>query len=173
MLASLKVEQQKPEEALQHLQASMQKWYPALQKAVAEQSGSEDEEEEEQENADGVTEKSRQQAGPDAAGQDSSESMSEVAEDLQQQLPSFEFRFETAKLLIELDDTTEAAVQVAPALLDLQPAVMVTACMEPGKPSGCILCLLGRWQPVCSGPAVAHRHAQRHHCVAQQDTLML
>lgn len=30
-------------------------------------------------------------------------------------LPSFEFRFETAKLLIELDDSTHAAVEVCTA----------------------------------------------------------
>ena len=97
----------------------MQKWYPALQKSMAEQSGSEDEEEEEElgnAEADDIVANSKPQATPDAAKQDGSESMSEAAEDLEEQLPSFEFRFETAKLLIELDDTTEAAVQVAPAL---------------------------------------------------------
>jgi len=35
-------------------------------------------------------------------------------EDDQEGLPSFEFRFETAKLLIELDDDTDAALQACP-----------------------------------------------------------
>jgi len=40
-------------------------------------------------------------------------------EDMQEDLatPSFEFRFECAKLLIELDETTESAVHVSSPLL--------------------------------------------------------
>ncbi len=87
VLASLKVEQQKPEEALQHLRESMQKWFPSLQHMLADSDSDKDEEEEEQD-------------------------MEEDDQDLDAQLPSFEFRFETAKLLIELDETTEKAVLV-------------------------------------------------------------
>ena len=87
MLASLKVEQQKPDEALQHLRESMQKWFPSLQRMLQDSDSDRDEEEEEREMLDGT-------------------------QDLDAQLPSFEFRFETAKLLIELDETTEKAVLV-------------------------------------------------------------
>jgi len=88
VLASLKVEQQKPEEALQHLRKSMQKWFPSLQRMLADSDSDKDEEEEEND-------------------------MEEDDENLDAQLPSFEFRFETAKLLIELDETTEKAVLVS------------------------------------------------------------
>lgn len=116
VLASLRVEQQRPEEALQQLQASMQKWYPALQKAMADQLGS-DSEDADEASDDHLGAKDQaddnEQAGDHAAdGTASMVEASEPDEDLEEQLPSFEFRFETAKLLIELDDTTEAAVQV-------------------------------------------------------------
>jgi hypothetical protein len=88
VLASLKVEQQKPDEALQHLRESMQKWFPSLQRMLADSDSDKDEEEEEKD-------------------------MEEDDQDLDAQLPSFEFRFETAKLLIELDETTEKAVLVS------------------------------------------------------------
>lgn len=88
VLASLRVEQQQPEEALQHLRTSMQKWFPSLQSMMAES---------------------------DAHSRDSNEEddvTDEADDEVTAPLPSFEFRFETAKLLIELDETTEAAVQV-------------------------------------------------------------
>ena len=87
MLASLRVEQQKPEEALQRLRASMQKWFPSLQRMLADADSQDSDEEEQKE-------------------------VGEAEDLLDAQLPSFEFRFETAKLLIELDETTENAVQV-------------------------------------------------------------
>ena len=88
VLASLRVEQQKPEEALQHLRTSMNKWFPSLQRMLADS---------------------------DADSQDSNEqddAIDAANDEIMAALPSFEFRFETAKLLIELDETTEAAVQV-------------------------------------------------------------
>lgn len=88
VLASLRVEQQKPDDALQHLRESMQKWFPSLQRMMAESNSDRDEEEEEK-------------------------AMQDEEHGLDAQLPSFEFRFETAKLLIELDETTEKAVQVS------------------------------------------------------------
>ena len=84
MLASLKVELQKPDEALQHLRASMQKWLPALGRMLDD---------------------------PDSDADESASA--EDGQDTEAQLPSFEFRFETAKLLVELDESTVAAVQVS------------------------------------------------------------
>ena len=84
-MASLRVEQQKPEEALQHLRTSMNKWFPTLQRMVADSDADSNEQDHATDGAD---------------------------DEIMAALPSFEFRFETAKLLIELDETTEAAVQV-------------------------------------------------------------
>lgn len=116
VLASLRVEQQKPEEALQQLQASMQKWYPALQKAMADQLGSDAEDADEaNDDLDARDQVDDNEQADDHAAHGAASMMeaSEPDEDAEEQLPSFEFRFETAKLLIELDDTTEAAVQVS------------------------------------------------------------
>ena len=148
------MEQQRPEEALQQLQASMQKWYPALQKAHQADSDEEDSDVEADEpaQANGSVAPADTDAAEAADGSaeaaDGSASMSDDAEDLEEQLPSFEFRFETAKLLIELDDTTEAAVQV------------LTACT-------CILsCFLNdvtrHWCCLCS----AHEQASTSSCMA-------
>ena len=57
----------------------------------------------------------------------SSDAASEMTEDLA--APSFEFRFETAKLLIELDETTEDAVKVITNLI-LQIQVQIVSCMH-------------------------------------------
>jgi hypothetical protein len=61
---------------------------------------------------------SRTEDGPDASQPDMAEedgSQFDSDEDDEQEdldhMPSFEFRFETAKLLIELDENTDAAVQ--------------------------------------------------------------
>lgn len=73
--------------------------------------------------ADGQSDGNPEVADGHAGGAVSMSEASEASEDLQEQLPSFEFRFETAKLLIELDDTTEAAVQVSNSL-----CCMLTPC---------------------------------------------
>jgi len=51
--------------------------------------------------------------------QEEVESAEEEEEDMEEDLatPSFEFRFECAKLLIELDETTESAIHVSSATL--------------------------------------------------------
>jgi hypothetical protein len=54
-----------------------------------------------------------------SGGQEEVESVDEEEEDMDEELatPSFEFRFECAKLLIELDETTDSAVYVSSASL--------------------------------------------------------
>ena len=50
-------------------------------------------------------------------GEADEEEEDEEEEEEDEDLPSFEFRFETAKLLIELDNSTHAAVEVRAAVL--------------------------------------------------------
>ena len=78
VLASLRVEQGLPEEALAALRASVAMWTPSLVPAT----------------------------------KPSSDSRSATSLNAEPATPSFEFRFEAAKLLLELDDTTTAAEQV-------------------------------------------------------------
>ncbi|KAL0027944.1 hypothetical protein WJX79_005156 [Trebouxia sp. C0005] len=124
VLASLKVEQQKPDEALQHLRESMQKWFPSLQRMLADSDSERDEEEEEKD-------------------------MDEDDQDLDAQLPSFEFRFETAKLLIELDETTEKAVLILDSLIEEDDSV-------PNVWYMLAMCLLGGGQTEAAAEALQH-----------------
>lgn len=126
VLASLKVELQKPDEALQHLRDSMQKWFPALQRMLADPDESEADE-----------------SNPDESALDEDE------QDLDAQLPSFEFRFETAKLLIELDETTEAAVQILDSLIEEDDSV-------PNVWYMLAMCLLGGGQTEAAAEALQH-----------------
>ena len=93
-MASLRYEQGRPEEALAQLQGSMKLWFR----------GAEDEEgDEEGMAAEGAAAAGRRDEDEDAAQ------------------PSYEFRFECAKLLLELDEATDSAIQV---------------CMVQGQPRG-------------------------------------
>ncbi|KAL3136730.1 hypothetical protein ABBQ38_005447 [Trebouxia sp. C0009 RCD-2024] len=125
VLASLRVEQQQPEEALQHLRTSMQKWFPSLQSMMAES---------------------------DAHSRDSNEEddvTDEADDEVTAPLPSFEFRFETAKLLIELDETTEAAVQILDSLIEEDDSV-------PNVWYMLAMCLLGGGQTEAAAEALQH-----------------
>ena len=84
-MASLRYEQGRPEEALAQLQGSMKLWFR----------GAEDEEGDEEGMAEG--------AAAAAGRRDEDEDMTQ---------PSYEFRFECAKLLLELDEATDTAIQV-------------------------------------------------------------
>lgn len=84
VLASLRYEQGRPEEALTELQKSMKLWF-------------------------------REDRGIDEDGMADGE---EEEEEEERELPSYEFRFECAKLLLELDDSTEVAIQVLESLVE-------------------------------------------------------
>ena len=88
-LASLRYEQGRPEEALGHLRGSMKLWFRAGEEAAADGGAEEGE-------------------GAGAGAAMDLESDEGDPEDL----PSYEFRFECAKLLLELDDSTETAIAV-------------------------------------------------------------
>lgn len=90
-LASLRYEQERPEEALDILRRSMSLWYKP--------STSDNDESDEDEEMRSVK-----------------KHPTEVEEE--EELPSFEFRFECAKLLLELDESTEAAIDVLEGLLE-------------------------------------------------------
>lgn len=77
------------------------------------------------------------------------------------ELPSYEFRFETAKLLLELDESVEAASQVG------------TSKPEYNRVCGsyliCFLCAQitsGAWHPSAFGaaPCMPHMHPAAHAC---------
>ena len=88
-LASLRYEQGRVDEALATLRASMAKWWKPPPDESDEE-GAEDGDEEMQ--AEGPSSRQEDPAAPAP--------------------PSYEFRFECAKLLIELDESTETAVEV-------------------------------------------------------------
>eukprot|EP01024_Parvocaulis_polyphysoides_P039208 TRINITY_DN353_c0_g1_i5.p1 TRINITY_DN353_c0_g1~~TRINITY_DN353_c0_g1_i5.p1 ORF type:complete len:356 (-),score=90.09 TRINITY_DN353_c0_g1_i5:963-2030(-) len=92
-LASLRYEQGLPEEAMVLLKESMEKW---LKTKPTQMAG----------DGDGVVEQTEEQEEED--DEDEEEAV---------QMPSYEFRFECAKLLLELDDSTDAAIQVLEGLL--------------------------------------------------------
>jgi hypothetical protein len=97
-LASLRSELDKNDEALTLLRDSIRLWAPNLARVWADDM---DVEAENRENG-------------AAEGRDSDDEDDD--EDDDEQLPSFEFRFETAKLLVNLDTTNEAAVYVSTCL---------------------------------------------------------
>lgn len=118
-LASLRVEQGRPEEALHCLRQSISLWSPDLLQEDTDEDDDAAEVEEEVPTRAKVAssnnpERSQEHLELDE-GIGSSEQESDEDED--EDLPTFEFRFETAKLLIELDAKTEAATQVLEGLI--------------------------------------------------------
>lgn len=102
-LCSLRCQQDKKEEALQLLKQSMDLWFKPP-KSDDEAAGQEAEEED-------IAESEGESEGDE-------EGMDVEGEGGQEDGPSYEFRFETAKLLLELDTDTEAAVQVLEELVE-------------------------------------------------------
>ena len=93
VLASLRVEQGRPDEALAALRQSAEGWLPAARAVAAAARADEGDE--------------------DGAGPSDAPPPPPPTTDL----PPFEVRFEAAKLFLELDDTTDAAVAICDSLL--------------------------------------------------------
>eukprot|EP00775_Hariotina_reticulata_P004798 gene4798-5048_t len=112
-LASLRYEQGQAEEALQLLRQSLALWlkpqpeFKMLSKPVTLS---------EEEMEDNDERQQRLQGGCNEDDEDE-DWADEDKEDEENKLPSYEFRFECAKMLLELEDTTDTAIQVLEDLI--------------------------------------------------------
>ncbi|GLC46815.1 hypothetical protein PLESTB_001800400 [Pleodorina starrii] len=122
-LASLRYEQGRAAEALEALRRSMALWYTPSTK--------DDEEEEEEAGGGGKAAAAAAAGGEDAdmadadgggdneeAEEDSDGDDSDDDDDEEDDGPSYEFRLECAKLLLELDETTTTAIDVLEGLIE-------------------------------------------------------
>ncbi|GLI63511.1 hypothetical protein VaNZ11_006496 [Volvox africanus] len=117
-LASLRYEQGRTSEALEALRRSMALWYTPSSK---DEDGSEGGDE----GGNGVGPRGAAAAAADgdeemldASPGDGSEDSDDGSEDDQDEGPSYEFRLECAKLLLELDETTTTAIDVLEGLIE-------------------------------------------------------
>lgn len=95
VLCSLRVEQGRPDEALAMLRKSIGLWFTARAH--------------DSDTADGDGEQAGEEV-PEGGSADEDSDMDEDGED--DNTPSYEFRIETVKLLLELDETTDQALEV-------------------------------------------------------------
>ncbi|KAG2484624.1 hypothetical protein HYH03_016578 [Edaphochlamys debaryana] len=115
-LASLRYEQGRPAEALEALKRSMALWYTPSAKE-----GEEEDEEGEGAGGSGRGKKADgddDEAMEDASGSGSGDGSESGSEDEDDGSPSYEFRIESAKLLLELEDTTSTAIDVLEGLIE-------------------------------------------------------
>lgn len=116
-LASLRQQQGKDEDALQVLRQSMALWFkPAPEESEEEEEGAAEEGKKAAAGGSGKKAAAAEAEQEDLGSSDSGSEMEFDSDD--DELPSYEFRFETAKLLLELDESVEAASQVLEGLLD-------------------------------------------------------
>eukprot|EP00873_Tetraselmis_striata_P029873 jgi/Tetstr1/450137/TSEL_037179.t1 len=100
VLCSLRVEQGRPDEALAMLRKSIGLWFTARAH--------------DSDTADGDGEQAGEEV-PEGGSADEDSDMDEDGED--DNTPSYEFRIETVKLLLELDETTDQALEIIVRLL--------------------------------------------------------
>ncbi|KAL4421299.1 hypothetical protein ABPG75_010590 [Micractinium tetrahymenae] len=123
-LASLRQQQGKDEEALGLLRQSLALWFkpaPEEPESEGEEEGAKAKEGEAAKKA-AAAEAAEEEEELGSQDSDSEEGNEEDRMEFEEgsftELPSYEFRFETAKLLLELDDTVDAASQVLEQLLE-------------------------------------------------------
>lgn len=130
-LASLRYEQGNSEEALQLLKQSMQLWFKQQRSSEDEDDHGDDDDDgdggEELPEAEAAAAEFAKLQKPTTMSEDMDEQQQQQEEGSEEEewddeededdMPSCEFRFECAKMLLELDDTTETAIQVLEDLL--------------------------------------------------------
>ena len=98
-MCGLRVLQGREEEALGLLKESLKLWWDGVDRNDGVDGNDDD-------------------AGNDNDGDDDDDEAEDIDVDDEERTPSYEFRFETAKLLLELDTTTEAAAEILEGLLE-------------------------------------------------------
>lgn len=111
-LASLRYEQGDVPEALTTLRQSISKWRAPPRTGGARDSMHADDDEDDDDDDEDMHGDGDRAGG--AGGMDVDAAPEASTSQAAKELPSYEFRFECAKLLIELDETTDLAVKVRP-----------------------------------------------------------
>ncbi|GIL82282.1 hypothetical protein Vretimale_7247 [Volvox reticuliferus] len=118
-LASLRYEQGRTAEALEALRRSMELWYtPSNKDEEGSEGGDEGVGRVGPARAAAAAAADEDEEMADASAGDASKDSDDSSEDDEEEGPSYEFRLECAKLLLELDETTTTAIDVLEGLIE-------------------------------------------------------